>query len=240
MEIIICKNHEEVSEKAKELIVKQLQRKPMSTLGFPTGSTPILLYKKLVDAYKKHLITFKNVRSFNLDEYVGIEPTHPQSYHQFMDDHLFSHIDIEKKNVYLPKNDPIHAHENARLYNALLKKHQIDLQILGIGTNGHIGFNEPGTPFGQETFVVDLNEGTRQDNLKFFNHIDEVPYQAMTMGIKNIMNSRKIILMASGESKSEAIYQMIKGPVTEQLPASVLQLHPQVIVILDEAAASKL
>lgn len=239
MNVIICKNYEEMSQKAADIVVQQVTQKINSVLGLATGSTPLGLYQKLVKAYHDKDISFKDVTTYNLDEYMGLDVSHPQSYHQFMYKHLFSQIDIDLSNTHLPKNDHHHMQECAKAYHKLLSKTAIDLQILGIGSNGHIGFNEPGTPFGNEVFIVELDEQTRNDNKRFFNHIDEVPTHAITMGIKNIMRSKHILLLASGIEKSESIYHMIKGPVTENLPASILQLHPNVTVIIDEKAASK-
>ncbi len=240
MKIIVCKNHEEVSLKASELVINQLKSKANSVLGLATGSTPIRLYELLVDAYQKKEISFKDVVSFNLDEYIGIDRLHPQSYYQFMQRNLFGLVDIKKENIHIPNNEVKNNEEIAKLYIEELSKQQIDLQILGLGTNGHIGFNEPGTPFGNQAFVVELNEQTRKDNMRFFDSLEEVPKHAVTMGIKDIMQSKQIILMASGAEKAEAVYKMIRGEVCKKLPASVLQLHPNVVVIIDELAASKL
>jgi glucosamine-6-phosphate deaminase len=151
---------------------------------------------------------------------------------------LFNHVDMNKKNIHLPKNDLNELEKNVALYNKALNNHKIDLQILGIGQNGHIGFNEPGTSFDQETFVVSLDDDTRVANQRFFDSLEDVPKQAITMGIKNIMQSKEIVLMASGENKAEAIKAMISGPVTENCPASILQLHPNVTVLVDEEAGS--
>ena len=240
MKLIIVKNYDEVSEEASKIVIDQLTSHPHSVLGLATGSTPIGLYQKLIEANQMKKISFKNVTTFNLDEYIGLDMKHPQSYHQFMYHQLFSKIDINMSNTHLPKNDINHMHEHAKAYNDLLSNTKIDLQILGIGSNGHIGFNEPGTPFGNETFIVKLEEQTRKDNMYFFNSLEEVPEYAITMGIKNIMRSKKIILLASGIEKSDAIYKMIYGDVTESIPASVLQLHPNVTVIMDDQASSKL
>lgn len=240
MKLIIVKNYDEVSEEASKIVIDQLTSHPNSILGLATGSTPIGLYQKLIEANQMKKISFKNVTTFNLDEYIGLDMKHPQSYHQFMYHHLFSKIDINMSNTHLPKNDINHMHEHAKAYNDLLANTKIDLQILGIGSNGHIGFNEPGTPFGNETFIAKLEEQTRKDNMYFFNSLEEVPEYAITMGIKNIMRSKKIILLASGIEKSDAIYKMIYGDVTESIPASVLQLHPNVTVIMDDQASSKL
>ena len=240
MKIIKCKDYNEVSQKASEILVEQLKQKSNSVLGLATGSTPIGLYQKLIEAYEKNQISFKNVISYNLDEYIGIERNHPQSYYQYMYKNLFSKVDMKDEHIHIPNNDISRIDEQAGAYNKDLKKHTIDIQILGIGSNGHIGFNEPGTPFGNETFIVELDEQTRKDNMRFFNNIDEVPKYAITMGIKNIMRSKQIILMASGKEKANAIYKMVHGEVTEELPASILQLHPNVVVIVDQQAGSKI
>lgn len=240
MKIIKCEDYQAVSQKASELVIHQIKTKTNSVLGLATGSTPLKLYDNLVKAYQNNEISFKDISSYNLDEYIGIDRNHSQSYYQYMHQHLFSLVDMNEKNIHIPNNDVNQIDKIAELYNKDLDKHQIDLQILGIGSNGHIGFNEPGTPPGNETFIVELDEQTRKDNMRFFKSIDEVPKYAITMGIKNIMKSKKIILMASGIEKADAIYQMIHGRVTDELPASVLQLHPDVVVIVDKLAASKL
>ncbi|MFA5471790.1 MAG: glucosamine-6-phosphate deaminase [Acholeplasmataceae bacterium] len=240
MKIIKLKDYEEVSAKASELVIKQIKKKPKSVLGLATGSTPIRLYEKLIEAYERKEISFKDVISYNLDEYIGIDRTHPQSYYQYMHQHLFSKVDMNEEHIHIPNNDIENVEENAKLYNQALKNTSIDMQILGIGSNGHIGFNEPGTPLGNETFIVELDEQTRKDNMRFFSSLDEVPKYAITMGIKNIMRSKHIILMASGKEKADAVYQMVHGEVTKDLPASVLQLHPNVVIIVDELAGSKL
>ncbi len=240
MKIIKVKDYNEVSKKASEFVINQVMNKPNSILGLATGSTPIGLYNYLIKAYQDKTISFNKVITYNLDEYIGIDRNHPQCYYQYMQDHLFSKVDMKQENIHIPNNDPNKLNENANIYNDALKKVSIDLQILGIGSNGHIGFNEPGTPLGNETFIVELDEQTRKDNMRFFSSLDEVPKHAITMGIKNIMKSKFIILMASGKEKADAVYKMIHGDVTEDLPASVLQLHPNVVVIVDELAGSKL
>ncbi|MCD4827573.1 MAG: glucosamine-6-phosphate deaminase [Acholeplasmataceae bacterium] len=240
MKIIKCTDYEDVSQKASELVIQQIKINPKSVLGLATGSTPIKLYDNLVKAYQRKEISFKNVLSYNLDEYIGINREHSQSYYQYMYKHLFSLVDMNKKNIHIPNNDEKQIDKITQLYNEDLNKHQIDLQILGIGSNGHIGFNEPGTPFENETFIVELDEQTRKDNKRFFKSLDEVPKYAITMGIKNIMRSKKIILMASGIEKANAIHKMINGTVTEDLPASILQRHPDVTIIIDQLAGSKL
>lgn len=240
MNIVICRDYQDVSDQAAQKIITLLQTKPNAKLGLATGSSPIGLYDRLVDAYHRGVISFKDVMTFNLDEYVGIPRSHPQSYFSFMNEHLFKHVDIKTSQINIPDNAIEHIDQIALEYNRLLKKNPLDIQVLGIGSNGHIGFNEPGTPLGNETFVVTLDEQTRKDNSRFFTSLDEVPRYAITMGIKNIMRAKELLLIASGFEKAEAVNQMIHGEVTSDLPASILQLHPSCTVILDEAAASKL
>ena len=240
MKLIIVKDYQEVSKKAADIVIELIKENKEVKLGLATGSSPIGLYQNLIDAYQQKEISFQDVTTFNLDEYVGISREHSQSYFSFMQENLFKHIDIDLDHVHLPDNDLDKISTIAKDYNKLLKKNQLDLQVLGIGSNGHIGFNEPGTPFANETFIVDLDERTRQDNSRFFGSIEDVPKQAITMGIKNIMRAKHILLIASGKEKSEAVYQMIYGEITPDLPASVLQLHPHCTVIIDEDAAQLL
>lgn len=240
MKLIICKDYDEASLKASEIVINQIKNKPNSVIGLATGSTPVGLYKKLIEAFNNGEISFKQVSTFNLDEYLGISHDHPESYHAFMRENLFKYVDILEKNIHIPCSDLKNADENVLKYTKALQKVQVDIQLLGIGTNGHIGFNEPGSSFDNETFAVALTEQTRHDNLRFFNSIEEVPTHAVTMGIKTIYRSKKIILMATGLTKADAIYGMLKGPITPDLPASALRNHPDLVVIIDELAASKL
>ncbi len=240
MKIIVCKNYDEVSNRAASIVIKNLKANPQLKIGLATGSSPLGLYKNLIKAYQNKEISFKEVNSYNLDEYIGIDQSHPQSYYSFMYEHFFKYVDIPKNNIHIPDNNLERIDEIANDYNLMLHNNQMDIQILGIGSNGHIGFNEPGTPLENETFIVTLDEQTRIDNSRFFNNIDEVPQYAITMGIKNIMYSKKILLIASGEEKAEVVSRMIKGKITNKLPASILQLHPDCTIILDEVAASKL
>ncbi len=240
MKIIRVKNYQELSKKASEIFISLLKEKPSATLGLATGSSPIGLYQNLVKSYQNKEISFKNVKTFNLDEYCKLPKDHPESYYSFMYRNLFSHVDINKDNIHLPSGEAEDLQEECLAYNNLLKNTLIDLQVLGIGSNGHIGFNEPGTPFKQETFIVTLAQKTREDNKRFFNSLDEVPTQAITMGINNIMQAKKIVLIASGKSKANAINKLVNGPLTEAFPASILQNHPDVTIIVDEEAASLL
>ena len=240
MKVIKVKDYNELSKVVCEIFVEEIKKNPSLTLGLATGSTPIGLYQNLIKEYEKGNISFKDVKTFNLDEYCGLERSHPQSYYTFMHENLFSKIDINLDNVHLPRTDGTDLEKLAKEYNELLLQNQIDLQVLGIGSNGHIGFNEPGTSFDQETFVVELTQKTREDNKRFFNSIDEVPTHAITMGIKNILAAKKIVLLASGKAKAEAIYKTVKEQPTPDVPASALQLHPDVTIIVDEEAGALL
>lgn len=240
MRIEVFKTKEQASKEAANIIIKDMILNPKITLGLSTGSTPVGVYNNLIEAYNNGFISFKEVTTFNLDEYIGIDRSHKQSYYTFMKENLFKHTDVNMNRVHLPNNDQNRIDEIAKEYNQLLRENTIDLQVLGIGSNGHIGFNEPGTPLRNETFIAELDEQTRQDNARFFDSIDDVPKFAITMGIKNIMRTQKIIVLALGEGKAEAVKGMIEGPVSNELPASILQLHPNCIVILDELAASQI
>lgn len=241
MKIVVVKNFDELSKLGAEIIASKIKENPACTLGLATGSSPIGTYQNLVRMYEDGKISFKDVKTYNLDEYCGIERTHPQSYYYFMHDNLFNHVDIKEENTHVPYAAPgSNLDEEAKKYTAELNKTTIDLQLLGIGANGHIGFNEPGTPFEQETFVVTLTDKTRQDNKRFFNSIDEVPTHAMTMGIANIMRAKSILMLISGTNKADTVVNLLKGKVTTDFPASVLNNHPDVTVIIDEAAYSKM
>ena len=236
MQVIKVKNYEELSKVAAEIIANLVKEKPDCTLGLATGSSPIGLYQNLIKKYEAGEISFKNVKTYNLDEYCQLPKSHPESYYSFMHRNLFYHIDIKEEKVHIPNSEGNDLQKLCDEYNDLLHKATIDLQLLGIGANGHIGFNEPGTSFEQETFVVKLTEKTRQDNKRFFNSIDEVPTYAMTMGIKNIMQAKKVLLVASGANKQEAIKKLLSGEVTESCPATILNRHKDAIIIVDEAA----
>lgn len=239
MKIIVVKNYEEMSKEAARIIVDLVNNKPNAVLGLATGGTPIGMYQNLISAYQNGLVSFKNVITFNLDEYCGIEQNHPQSYYFYMHEHLFNHIDILPNSINLPKASG-DEEVLAKRYNDLLNQTTIDLQVLGIGSNGHIGFNEPGTPFEQETFVVKLAEKTRLDNQRFFASLNEVPKTAITMGIKNITNASAILLLISGKAKADTVVRLLKGEITSAFPASVLHLHPNVTIIIDDDAYSKM
>ncbi|HHU24421.1 MAG: glucosamine-6-phosphate deaminase [Bacilli bacterium] len=235
MKIIVVENYEQLSNEAAKIIINQLQKKPNSVMGLATGATPMGMYEALRKAYANGEVSFKDVTTFNLDEYCGIDPNHPQSYHYYMQQNLFNHIDVKPENVHLPSATS-DWNSAAKSYNDLLKQTKIDLQVLGIGSNGHIGFNEPGTSFEQETFVVELAEKTRLDNQRFFNSLEEVPRFAITMGIKNIMQAKQILLLISGKNKAKTAKRLLEGKVGTDFPASVLHLHKSVTIILDEDA----
>ena len=241
MNIIRVKDYDELSKKGAEIIAEVIKNNPSCTLGLATGSSPIGTYQNLVKMVEKKEISFKDVKSYNLDEYCGISRSHPQSYYYFMHDNLFNHVDIKEENTHVPYAAPgSNLEEEAKKYTNELNKVSIDLQLLGIGGNGHIGFNEPGTPFEQETFVVELTDKTRQDNKRFFSSIDEVPTHAMTMGIANIMRAKSILMLISGPAKADTVVKLLSGEVTTSFPASILHKHPNVTVIIDDAAYSKM
>ena len=235
---IIIDSAEKIAALAAQQYVDLLKRKHNAILGGATGSTPLGLYAELVRLNKAGEISFKDASSFNLDEYVGLDGTHDQSYRYFMDHNLFDHIDIDKSRTRVPSG--IDVSDPSAYDKEIAAAGGVDLQLLGIGNNGHIGFNEPGTPFGSLTHVVELTESTREANKRFFKSIDEVPTHAVTMGVKTVMQARSIILMAIGPAKAPIMKEMLQGPVTEKVPASVLQLHPDVTVYMDFEAAKLL
>lgn len=239
MQIIVAKDYEDMSKKAANIIAAQIQLKPDCVLGLATGSTPIGTYRNLVDAYEKGELDFSQVTSVNLDEYKGILKENDQSYYYFMNDNLFSHVNICKENTHLPDGMELDEEKACKEYNEVLHMvGGVDLQLLGLGHNGHIGFNEPADSFSLETVCVDLTESTINANKRFFASFDDVPKKAYTMGIKTIMNAKKVLVVVSGEDKAKIVKEAFFGPVTPKVPASILQLHKDVVVIVDEAAAS--
>ncbi len=238
MKVYVVKDYDAMSKKASEIFIERLQANPYATLGLATGSSPIGTYKYLIKAYEEGKISFENVKTYNLDEYCGIDKNHPQSYYYFMHEQLFNHVNVKEENVHIPSTEGENIAKQCEDYNNALKSVSIDLQLLGIGGNGHIGFNEPNTSFDQETFIVELAEGTRLDNARFFASLDEVPTHAMTMGIKNIMEAKEILMLISGKNKAETVRKLLMDPVDEVFPASILHRHPNVTVIIDEDAYS--
>lgn len=237
MEIYIEKDYDALSKRAVDIIASFLKEKPTAVLGLPTGSTPQKTYKMLADKCKKGEISFKKVKTFNLDEYSGLSPADTQSYHFFMNENLFSKTDIDIKNTFFP-TDFKPDYENCD--KKIEEEGGIDLQLLGIGRDGHIGFNEPGSKFSSKSREISLAKPTIEDNARFFKSIKDVPTKAVTMGVSTIMQAKKIVLIASGEKKSKAIFDALEGKVSTKVPASIIQRHKNVIVILDEQAAKKL
>ena len=240
MKVIIVENYEEMSAKAAEILTGIVKNNPKAVLGLATGSSPIGTYQNMAKDHKENGTSYKDVVTVNLDEYVGLTADHNQSYAYFMYENLFKNIDVPLSSTNLPSGSASDLQAECDRYNALLEQYQQDVQVLGLGSNGHIGFNEPGTPFDSVTHLVDLTENTIKDNSRLFDSIDEVPRQALSMGIKNIMNAKSILVVVSGKNKAAAVYGMVKGEITPNLPASVLQLHPFVTVICDKDAASML
>ncbi|MCD6235654.1 MAG: glucosamine-6-phosphate deaminase [Thaumarchaeota archaeon] len=241
MKVVITKDYWEMSRLAARIIADVIRSKPNIVLGLATGGTPEGCYRELVRMHKEEGLDFSQVITFNLDEYVGLPLDHPQSYHHYMDVHLFNHVNIKRENIHIPDGTAEDLEKHCREYEEAIKKAGgIDLQLLGIGRNGHIGFNEPGSPFNSRTRVVKLTETTRRDNARFFGSLDEVPTHAITMGLATIMEARKILLLASGLNKAEAVAKAVEGPKTPDVPASILQDHPDCTFIIDREAASKL
>ena len=238
MKVIVTKNYDEMSEKAFEIVKEVVVNNKNAVLGLATGSTPLGLYAEMIKDHKENGTSYKDVKTLNLDEYAGLGITSDLSYVYFMRENLFKHIDIDLNNTHIENGKAVNRELECENYNKLIEELPRDLQILGIGSNGHIAFNEPGTAFDSETHIVDLTESTIKDNSRLFERIEDVPRQAFTMGLKNIMHAKKIVVLASGANKAKAVYGMLKGPVTETLPASVLQLHPDCTLIVDEAAYS--
>ena len=241
MKLIRTKNYEELSRKAANIIAAQITLKPDCLLGLATGSSPIGTYDNLVSMYESGNLDFSRVRSVNLDEYMGLGGDNDQSYRYFMNKHLFERVNIDMTNTHVPDGTVLDSEKACAAYNALLAEMgTIDLQVLGIGPNGHIGFNEPDDHFAAETHCVDLTDATIQANKRFFENEADVPRKAYTMGIGNIMSAKMIVLVANGKNKAKALAAALKGPVTPQCPASILQFHPNAIIIADENALSEL
>jgi glucosamine-6-phosphate deaminase len=240
MEIYRAKNYQDMSRKAANIISAQIIMKPDCVLGLATGSSPIGAYEQLVEWYKKGDLDFSRVTTVNLDEYKGISRENSQSYYYFMNDNLFSHVNIDRSKTFLPDGMEEDSEKACRQYDEIIHSlGGVDLQLLGLGHNGHIGFNEPGIAFEKGTHCVTLTERTIKANMRFFLSEDDVPRQAYTMGIKTIMSAHKILLVVSGEEKADIVKEAFFGPITPQVPASVLQLHNDVTIVADEAALSK-
>jgi glucosamine-6-phosphate deaminase len=241
MEIIIRETHEEMSKEAAKVVAQTINSKPNAVLGLATGSTPLALYKELVRMHRDEGLDFSRVTTFNLDEYVGLGKNHPQSYHYFMHENLFKDINIPVQNTHIPSGTTDNYEAFCQWYeDRIVECGGIDLQILGIGADGHIAFNEPSSSLGSRTRIKTLAKQTIDDNARFFDSADDVPIYAITMGVGTILEAQRIVLLASGESKAPAVAATIEGPVTSMITASALQLHRDVLMYLDRAATRDL
>lgn len=238
MKLIVKKDYESLSKEAANIVKNEMEKKRNIVLGLATGSTPIGMYKELIRMHKEEGLDFSHVVSFNLDEYIGLDYDNPNSYHYYMKENLFDHVNISSDNVYIPDGKSDDLEESCRMYDKLIEeKGGIDLQILGIGSNGHIGFNEPDDELNFGTSIINLSDRTIKDNSRFFDSIEEVPKKAITMGIGSIMKAKKIILLANGKNKAEVINKLINcNTISTKLPASLLLLHPDFTLIVDEEA----
>lgn len=241
MKIILAKDYKDMSRKAANILSAQVIMKPNCVLGLATGGTPVGTYEQLIEWYKKGDIDFNDVTTINLDEYRGILKDNPQSYWYFMHKNFFDSVNIKKENIHLPDGANLDANEACSQYDAIIHSvGGVDLQLLGIGGDGHIGFNEPNAAFELSTHCVDLTESTIEANKRFFEKKEDVPRKAYTMGIKSIMQARKVLMVANGKNKADIIKTAFFGPVTPQVPASILQMHPDFTLVLDEEAAAKI
>lgn len=241
MIIYKAKNYADMSQKAMNIIAAQIILKPDCVLGLATGSSPLGTYEQLIKRYQKGELDFSKVSSINLDEYRGLGPEHEQSYRYFMNTNFFDHINIDKSRTFVPDGLAADIEKSCKDYDRqIAETGGIDLQLLGLGRNGHIGFNEPSDSFARDTHCVDLTPSTIQANKRFFDSEKDVPRQALTMGIRNIMTAKRIVVVVSGEDKAEALKEIVYGPITPKIPGSILQLHPDVRIIADEAALSKM
>ena len=241
MEVLLFETYEDMSRHGGRMIADRIKAKPNLVLGLATGSTPLGTYKELIRLHREEGLSFAKVVTFNLDEYLGIAPTHDQSYRYFMDTNLFNHIDVKKANTHLPDGTAANPARFCQEYEKAIKAAGgIDFQVLGIGGNGHIAFNEPGSPRSSRTRVVDLDEQTIKDNSRFFSSIGEVPRQALSMGMATVLEAREVILLANKANKAEAIAKAVEGRPTEEVPASLLQGHGKATFLVEKEAASKL
>lgn len=239
MRIIKVKNYEELSARAAGMIAAQVNIKPQAILGLATGGSPVGVYARLVEMFHRGEVDFSEAATINLDEYRGLSREHIQSYRSFMRENLFNHINVKEENIHIPDGENLNSEAVCREYDEVIRRlGGIDLQLLGMGLNGHIGFNEPGDVFEPDTHCVNLAESTIEANKRFFNSKDEVPKQAYTMGIRPIMQAKKVLMIANGKDKADIMKQAFTGKVTPKIPASVLQLHPDFTLIADEAALS--
>ena len=240
MELIVNEDYNELSDRAAKVVINIVKQNPKAVLGLATGTTPLGLYERLIADHKQNGTSYAKIKTVNLDEYIGLTAEHNQSYAYFMRKNLFEQIDIDLKNTYIENGTAQNEKAECERYDKLLGSLPRDFQLLGLGSNGHIAFNEPGTSFESTTHVVELTYSTVRDNARLFNSIDEVPRKAFTMGLKSIMQAKKILVLASGENKADAVKKLMSGKITEDLPASILLQHPDCTLIVDKVAASKL
>lgn len=241
MQIVILKDAAQVAEYGANIFIEQIKNKANSVIGLATGSTPVALYQELIKKNQQNKVSFADVTSFNLDEYLGLKGDHPQSYRHFMGEQLFNHIDIDVNNTHVPPGDAKNPLTACNAYeDKITKAGGIDVQLLGIGRNAHIGFNEPSSGLTSRTRVKTLTQATIDDNARFFAEDEYQPHLSITMGIGTILDSKKVVLLATGEGKADAIKDMVEGPLAAICPASALQLHRDAVIVIDEAAASKL
>lgn len=239
MKLIEVKNYEAMSEQAASEVIKQVSLKPNSVLGLATGGTPLGTYHSMIRDHRENATSYQDVITLNLDEYIELNEENEQSYHYYMRENLFKHINVSTENTHLPIAQNVQDYEAGVKYEKLIQSvGGIDLQILGIGENGHIGFNEPGTSFSSITGIVKLTESTKNANARYFESMEEVPTHAISMGISTIMNSKRILLLVSGKKKAQILNELLKSEITEQLPASILKKHPNVMMIADQEALS--
>lgn len=236
MDIITAPSYAALSKEAASYISSQVKDNPHIVLGLATGSTPTGLYEQLIKDHVMLGTSYRHVTTFNLDEYVGLNKENPNSYYAFMEKHLFQHLDIQSEYTFIPDGMSAHPQKECSIYEEKLKKHgPIDLQILGLGANGHIGFNEPGTSFASRTHIVELTDSTRKANSRFFKDIKDVPTHAITMGIDSIMGAKEILLLVAGENKRKAFEQLLYGEISKDFPASILKKHPCVKILADQS-----
>lgn len=241
MEVIIQPDAQAASEVAARHMASIVRAKPDAVLGLATGSTPVRMYAELIRMHRDEGLDFSRVTTFNLDEYVGLEPSHPQSYHYFMHENLFQGINVPEESIHIPNGQAEDIPAHCRAYEERIEQSGgIDVQVLGIGSDGHIAFNEPTSSLSSRTRIKTITEETREDNARFFDDKDDVPHHVITMGIGTIMESRMCLLLAFGKGKAGAVVEAVEGPITSMIPASILQMHPTAKVVLDEEAASEL
>lgn len=237
MNVLIFDSTEKLNETGAGIITGLVQTNPRAVLGLATGGTPVGVYEQVVSDFRRGLVSFRQATTFNLDEYVGLPVDHPESYHSYMNHHLFRHIDMPAAQAHIPNGNAEDLEAECRRYDEMIADAgQIDLQLLGLGHNGHIGFNEPAHALIRGTHIVDLAEETRRANARFFSLIDEVPSQALTMGVGTILKAKTILLIVRGADKAEIVHRALTGPITTDCPASLLQTHPHLVVLLDEEA----